>query len=143
MSRRNGAKPDSQGDYLGHNRFAGFVRKIRLEPKMILAVNEEVCDKRTADELAAAIRETGVPNVILFVVKDVNQLKTFPEQDMNKLGWFHLASIKKTLLRRPGNATLEEVQTTDSAPGQDDGNAGVPGEPSEPIPPADRSAVDD
>lgn len=99
--RRNGKNPQN----LSSAHFGRFARKLNLRPNTILAFNEGCINREGLEELAEAIRDMGVANITLLVVKDVNDMVALSEEDMNKIGWFKVSTLAKML-----KSTKEEEQ---------------------------------
>lgn len=100
-------------------------RKLRIEPQSIIAFSQGTITEKGVDDLAAAINEMGVKGVIILVVEDVNQMRALNETEMNKLGWFHIDSLKNIVARKNVNANT----------GNPSDMSGDSGEPSGPIQP--------
>lgn len=74
-----------------------FVRKLNLKPKSILAFQDGAITYEGLKGLSRSMGEAGIKEVVLLVVKDINDIANLDEETMNKFGWFHLPQLMKTL----------------------------------------------
>jgi len=56
-----------------------FAKKMNLRPNSIVAVTRTspLAEPETLEELRRALGETGIPNILLAVVEDLNEISVF------------------------------------------------------------------
>jgi len=91
---RQGYKPVSN---VSLRQLTHFCRKLNLKPKSILAFQDGVITYEGLKDLSRSMGEAGIKEVVLLVVKDINDIANLDEATMNKYGWFHLPQLMKKL----------------------------------------------
>jgi hypothetical protein len=118
MTEGNGRSNNTYTN-LSKKQLANWARKMRIQPNSIIAFNSGAITKEGLDALADIIKGMKIPNVVLLVVDNINNMRELSEEDMNKLGWFKVESLQKLIMReRLGqeaekNATPEESANDD------------------------------
>lgn len=76
-----------------------IARKINLKPNTLLLIKHDTPLADGADILANNISATGIENVIIAVVDDLEDVSALDEKFMNEHGWYRIESLKKIVLR--------------------------------------------
>lgn len=74
-----------------------FIRKLRIEPKSILVIQEGIIPPESLNQLGGILKQNGIHDVVLLVVKDIHGIENLDEATMNKHGWYHLPQILNTM----------------------------------------------
>jgi hypothetical protein len=104
-----------------NSKYGKFVRKMRIEPNMIIAFTQGAITSNGLQALAEEISRTGIPGVTLLVVKDVNDMRNLSEKDMNDLGWFKVDTLKRAI--KAAREAPEAGETEEGGKDEQDGLA--------------------
>jgi hypothetical protein len=73
-----------------------IIRSIPVWSNTVIFANEGVFGERNIEQILEGLhKETGVRNLCVCVVKDVNDIRHLSEEQMNQLGWFRIAQIRQ------------------------------------------------
>ena len=86
---------------LSHRQLNKIVKRLALQPNMVLAIKigTELANQKTLIELAGAIEQTGIKNVILVAVEDLDNIENVSEITMNKHGWWRIETLTRKIIR--------------------------------------------
>lgn len=84
---------------LSAKQLSRWARKMRIRPNTILAFSSGAITDEGLEQLADAIKKTGTPNVVLLVVKDINNMRELDDDDMAALGWFKVETLRNIVMR--------------------------------------------
>lgn len=87
-----------------------LVRKMRLENRSVLLIKagSALDDPDVLNQLSHVIAGTNLKDIVIVTTGDFEDVKSLPEEMMNKVGWYRVESLRSKVLRA---AKKEDVPT--------------------------------
>lgn len=99
------------------NAFWATVRKMKIQPRSVILFKAGTITIEGLEEFGKAVQTNKIPDVILLVVEDVNEVRALNEQEMNKHGWYKTNTLNKLMLKREAEKSAEEAKNGETDQG--------------------------
>lgn len=76
---------------------ANYCRKLKIKPQSFLIFKEGIISPDGVDWLSKELPKYGVKDVMILLVKDINDIVNLDEKAMNQYGWFKVPQLLNAL----------------------------------------------